>query len=248
VAAQSRATNDSVASVEDATTTSDAANSESKSEGLISSNGGGKPISPDDDTTVVIPSATRRIFSRWQHFPGPARRLVLWAGIVLIVGFLLRAGDAVQPAFVSPQERFEKFVETVKQRLPTILYGRDTFGEPLLPVEVNWEMTRAAKTSGPLKATLTFEDASFGEAGQVLYTHYKIDYRWQRDHWQCQNLKCDVERPELTKLDQMDFNAVLAHESADKNLELVKLKRAHAEALLKPSLPLGELLRSANLY
>ena len=204
--------------------------------------------SPTEASVGTAPSATQRLLARWNHFPGPTRRLVLWASAVTAVSLMLRAGDAVQPVFVPPQERFEKFVETVKQRLPAILYGTDPFGQPLLPVEVQWEITPSTKSHRQLFAVLTFEDASFSSAGHVLYTRYKIDYRWQRDHWECHNLKCDVERPELTKLDQMDFNAVLAHESAEKNLELVKLKRAQAEALLKPNLPLGELLRSADLY
>jgi hypothetical protein len=236
------------AAVERVASIDDSPAGESSAAESLSSGELGESATPEEAATVSAPSAMRRILSRWQQFPGPARRLVLWAGVVLIVGFLLRAGDAVQPAFVSPQERFEKFAENVEQRLPAILYGTDPFGQPLLPVEVKWEILPSSKTGGPLRAELTFDDASFSNIGQVLYTHYKIDYQWQRDHWECHNLKCDVERPELTKLDQMDFNAVLAHESAEKNLELVKLKRAQAEALLRPTLPLGELLRSANLY
>jgi hypothetical protein len=214
----------------------------------IASNDANGPTSPEEETAVDSPAAKLRIVARWQQFPGPTRRLVLWASFVLIVAFLLRAGNVVQPVLLPPQERFEKFAETVKQRLPEILYGTDPFGQPLLPVEVKWEILRSPKADGPLLAELTFDDASFSSTGQVLYTHYKIDYQWKRDHWECHNLKCDVERPELTKLDQMDFNSVLAHESAEKNLEFVKLKRAQAEALLRPTLPLGDLLRSSNLY
>lgn len=201
------------------------------------------------DRTEADPPATKSgILAQWQQFPSPARRLVLWAGFVLIVAFFFGAGSAVQPVLLSPQVRFENFADAVKQRLPAILYGTDPFGQPLLPVEVTWKILPTGKTGGPLFAELIFEDASFSSAGQVLYTRYKIDYQWKHDHWECHNLKCDVERPQLTKLDQMDFNAVLAHESAEKNLELVKLKRAQAEALLKPTLPLGDLLRSSNLY
>jgi hypothetical protein len=137
--------------------------------------------------------------------------------------------------------------------LPEILYGSDSLGESLLPLKLNWELTPVAASNlsaspGPRKARLTFEDASFSEAGQVIYTYYKIDYRWQRDHWQCTNLTCDVQRPELTKLDQIDFNAVLMHDAAENFITLIKLKRAQAETQLRSNYPLGELLRSANLY
>ena len=236
------------AAVERVATINDSPASESKSADSLSSSDASDPTSPAEEATLGPPAAMRRILARWQQFPGPARRLVLWASAVLIVAFFLRASSAVQPVLLSPQVRFEKFADAVKQRLPAILYGTDPFGQPLLLVEVAWKILPAPKAGGPLRAELTFEDASFSNTGQVLYTRYKIDYQWKRDHWECHNLKCDVERPELTKLDQMDFDAVLAHESAEKNLELVKLKRAQAEALLKPTLPLGDLLRSSNLY
>lgn len=199
----------------------------------------------DGSSNSTTPEKSR---SHWFLLDPALRRLCYWAIAVLVLGVLLRVGNAVQPRHVSPKEQFQAFADMLSERLPVILYGEDPFGQSTLPVEVKWEMLSSPKEGGPTKAVLSFEDATFTGSGQMLFTRFSIDYDWKGDHWECHNLKCDVVRPELSKLDQMDFKAVLAHESAVKMQELIKLKRTRAESLLKPNMPLGGVLRSANAF
>ena len=210
-------------------------------------------LSPADaeaaaDPLVGSPSIWRRIHARWRGLDRPQRRLLIWACFVLSAACLLRVGSAAQPAWAPPEDRFQQFCETVQQRLPALLYGEAGGGLSPPPVVVEWEIKPVVQPGKPLTATLKFEEATLTRAGRILYTRYVIDYRWRGDHWQCENLRCDVERPELSKLEQMNFEAVVAHESLEQSMEFVKLKRAQAESLLRPNQPLGSLLRSVNVY